>query len=97
MTMTMLDERTPDQIAADERTARPRPTDAAARAVWDVAATVCDPELPVLTIEDLGVLREASVVDGVAHVSITPTYSGCPAMFMIERDVRAALLAAGAP
>ena len=52
------------QIAADAGR-RDRPT---AAGVWDVAATVCDPELPVLTIEDLGVLREASVVDGVAHV-----------------------------
>jgi ring-1,2-phenylacetyl-CoA epoxidase subunit PaaD len=92
---TMVDERTQDEIAADERIARPRPDDSAAQAVWDVAATVCDPELPVLTIEDLGVLREASVVDGVAHVSITPTYSGCPAIASMATDVRTALVAAG--
>lgn len=63
--------------------------------MWDIAATVCDPELPVLTIEDLGVLREASIVDGVARVLITPTYSGCPAMSAIRADVRAALAQAG--
>ena len=96
MTMTtMTDERSQSDIDADERIARPRPQDAAAKAVWDVAATVCDPELPVLTIEDLGVLREASVVDGVAHVAITPTYSGCPAIASMATDVRKALVAAG--
>ena len=48
----------------EERIARPRPDDEASRRVWDIAATVCDPDIPVITIEDLGVLRSASVVDG---------------------------------
>jgi ring-1,2-phenylacetyl-CoA epoxidase subunit PaaD len=80
-----------------ETTARPRPTDAAAARVWDIAATVLDPEVPVLTIEDLGVLRSARLVDGRAHVTITPTYSGCPAMDAIRDDVVSALAAAGHP
>ena len=59
------------------------------------AAAVLDPELPVLTIEDLGVLRDVSV-DGVSVVvTVTPTYSGCPAMEVIERDVDAAVRAIG--
>lgn len=78
-----------------ERTARPKPASGEARRVWEVAATVLDPEVPVLTIEDLGVLRSAEVVAGVAQVTITPTYSGCPAMDTIRDDVISALAAAG--
>lgn len=78
-----------------EQMARPRPTDEAAARVWDVAARVLDPEVPVLTIEDLGVLRDARLVDGRAHVTITPTYSGCPAMDTIRDDIHAALVGAG--
>ena len=54
-------------------------------------AEVCDPEIPVITIEDLGILRDVQVQDGRVVVTITPTYSGCPAMQEIEADVRAAL------
>src|SRR4051812_2629871 len=49
---------------------------------WDAASQVVDPEIPVLTIADLGVLRGVSVTDGRVEVAITPTYSGCPAMNM---------------
>jgi ring-1,2-phenylacetyl-CoA epoxidase subunit PaaD len=59
--------------------------------VREVLATVTDPEIPVITIEDLGILRAVEVRDGRIHVTITPTYSGCPAMQEIEADVRAAL------
>ena len=72
-----------------------RPADPAAAAAWDVAATVCDPEIPVLTIEDLGVLRRVEVGDDGVQVAITPTYSGCPAMDAIREDVTAALTDAG--
>lgn len=62
----------------------------------EVLDTVFDPEIPVLTIKDLGVLREAYLTDdGTAVVTITPTYSGCPAMGMIEVNIRAALQEAG--
>lgn len=83
--------------AADhtESVARPRPTDAASAAVWDLAATVVDPEVPVLTIADLGILREASVSGGSVLVSITPTYSGCPAVEAIRDDIVTVLAAAG--
>ncbi len=64
--------------------------------VWAAAAGVLDPEVPVLTIADLGVLREAEVLDdGTAVVTVTPTYSGCPAMDVIRRDVDQAVRAAG--
>ena len=56
------------------------------------AAAVLDPEVPVLTIDDLGVLREVNVHgDGRVDVAITPTYSGCPAMDAIRQDVTKAL------
>jgi ring-1,2-phenylacetyl-CoA epoxidase subunit PaaD len=58
---------------------------------WDVAASVVDPEIPVLTIADLGVLREVAVNDGRVEVTITPTYSGCPAMNMITLEIGLAL------
>lgn len=63
---------------------------------WEAAARVCDPEIPVLTIEDLGVLRAVQVGDsGETVVTITPTYSGCPAMLVMEADILGALRAAG--
>ena len=64
-------------------------------AAWEIAARVVDPEVPVLTIEDLGVLRDVAVADGRVTVTITPTYSGCPAMDVIRDDVIMALTAAG--
>lgn len=63
----------------------------------DVAATVPDPELPFLTIAELGILRAVEVVDDRVIVSITPTYSGCPAMREIHSDVRKRLADAGYP
>ncbi len=54
--------------------------------------TVCDPEIPVLTIEDLGVLRDVSITENeCVQVVITPTYSGCPAMNTISMDIETAL------
>ena len=62
------------------------------------AAAVVDPEIPVLTIADLGVLRDVRVTEnGTVEVDITPTYSGCPAMSMIALQVEAAMLDAGVP
>ncbi|MCB1253212.1 MAG: phenylacetate-CoA oxygenase subunit PaaJ [Austwickia sp.] len=75
-----------------------RPADPAAARVWDLAATVVDPEVPVVTIEDLGILRSATVTDeGHAVVELTPTYSGCPAMGVLRDDVTAVLTDAGYP
>ncbi|WP_432479490.1 1,2-phenylacetyl-CoA epoxidase subunit PaaD [Nocardioides sp. GXQ0305] len=53
----------------------------------EVAATVTDPEMPMLTLEDLGVLRDVSLTDGAVVVAITPTYSGCPAMATMRDDL----------
>jgi ring-1,2-phenylacetyl-CoA epoxidase subunit PaaD len=62
---------------------------------WEIAATVVDPEIPVLTIEDLGVLRSVEEDGDRVRVELTPTYSGCPAIDAMRDDVRAALLGAG--
>jgi ring-1,2-phenylacetyl-CoA epoxidase subunit PaaD len=67
---------------------------AAARAV---AESVRDPELPVLTLADLGVLRDVAVEGERVVVTITPTYSGCPAMSAMRADLTARLRAAGYP
>lgn len=62
----------------------------------DVAGSVPDPEVPVLTIADLGVLRDVEVDDaGAVRVTVTPTYSGCPALDAIRADVVTALRGAG--
>ncbi len=60
-----------------------------------VAEQVLDPELPVLTLADLGVLRDVHEVDGSVVVTITPTYSGCPALDEMRADLRRKLLDAG--
>ena len=63
----------------------------------EAIATVPDPEVPVISVVELGIVRQVEVTDeGVVTVTITPTYSGCPAMFEIESDIRTALMAAGA-
>jgi ring-1,2-phenylacetyl-CoA epoxidase subunit PaaD len=59
----------------------------ATRTAYDVAATVTDPEMPMLTLEDLGVLRSVDERGGRVEVAITPTYSGCPAMATMRDDL----------
>lgn len=61
-----------------------------------IAENIPDPEIPVITLGDLGIVRDVFVdKDGVARVQLTPTYSGCPAIQVIEDDVCAALEEAG--
>lgn len=63
---------------------------------WGLTAAVLDPELPVLTIGELGILRDVAEDDrGRVHVQITPTYSGCPAMETIREDIVEVLTRAG--
>ena len=59
--------------------------------VWDVLESVPDPEIPVVSLRELGILREVREGASGIEVVITPTYSGCPAMDQIGDDVRAAL------
>lgn len=65
------------------------------RALIPILEKVSDPEIPVLSIMDMGVVRSAKVVNGKVYVEITPTYSGCPAMDVIGDDIKKALKSAG--
>ncbi|MFN5417041.1 MAG: 1,2-phenylacetyl-CoA epoxidase subunit PaaD [Flavobacteriia bacterium] len=59
--------------------------------IWDLLEQIADPEIPVLTIIDLGVVRTIEIANEKATITITPTYSGCPAMQVIEDDIKALL------
>jgi len=63
--------------------------------VREILSTVTDPEIPVLTIEDMGIIREINIHGKSVKVIITPTYSGCPAMDHIATDIKTALKNAG--
>ncbi|HMH21826.1 MAG TPA: 1,2-phenylacetyl-CoA epoxidase subunit PaaD [Puia sp.] len=63
--------------------------------IWSLLREVTDPEVPVLSVTDLGIIREVKVQDGTVELVITPTYSGCPAMDMIRTNIRMALLEHG--
>ena len=62
---------------------------------WTAAASVPDPEVPCVTVAELGILRWVELRDGVAVAGVSPTYSGCPAVLAIELAVEAALRNAG--
>lgn len=80
--------------------------------VWEILETVCDPEIPVLSVVDLGIIRSVEIIlpdaicletvssnpletNATILVTITPTYTGCPAMDMIASEIKMALLAEG--
>jgi ring-1,2-phenylacetyl-CoA epoxidase subunit PaaD len=63
---------------------------------WDVLARVADPEIPVISVTELGIVREVRAQGPAVEVVVTPTYSGCPATEEIGRSIAAALRAAGA-
>ena len=63
--------------------------------IWRILNTINDPEIPVISVVDLGIVREVKYDDNVCEVIITPTYSGCPAMDMIMVSIRMALLSHG--
>lgn len=63
--------------------------------VYGVLNTVMDPEVPVISVVELGIVRDVAIQHDAVTITITPTYSGCPAMREIEADIRTALLARG--
>ncbi len=65
------------------------------KAIWKILETVPDPEVPVLSVTDLGIIREVKMNDAAIEIVITPTYTGCPAMDMIAMNIRLALLEQG--
>jgi len=67
-----------------------------ADAVWGALAGIPDPEIPVVSLVDLGVVKDVAVEGVRVHVSFTPTFLGCPALERMRRDMEAALAALGA-
>jgi ring-1,2-phenylacetyl-CoA epoxidase subunit PaaD len=63
-------------------------TEVSIKDIWNLLELVHDPEIPVLSVVDLGVVRDVKTLDGEVEILITPTYSGCPAMNTIETDIR---------
>ena len=63
--------------------------------IWRLLEDVVDPEVPVLTVIDLGIIREVKINENEVEVIITPTYSGCPAMDMISMNIKLALIEHG--
>ena len=63
---------------------------------WDVLAAIPDPEIPAISITDLGIVRDVACHGEQVDVTVTPTYSGCPATEMIQEDIVRALREAGA-
>lgn len=63
---------------------------------WDILGRVPDPEIPAISVTELGIVRDVRMDDAGVEVVVTPTYSGCPATEAIERSIRDALSAAGA-
>ncbi|BAN49006.1 1,2-phenylacetyl-CoA epoxidase subunit PaaD [Metapseudomonas resinovorans] len=84
----------PGELIASDRGARSGAPDDLARA-WSVLGAVMDPEVPVVSVVDLGIVRGLDWQDGHLHVVVTPTYSGCPATEVIEQDIEQALEGAG--
>jgi ring-1,2-phenylacetyl-CoA epoxidase subunit PaaD len=71
------------------------PVEGFREAVFDLLEEVCDPEIPVLSILDLGIVRDVKMNDDEIEIIITPTYSGCPAMDAISMDIRFKLIELG--
>ncbi|MFM2387789.1 MAG: hypothetical protein RL660_2546 [Bacteroidota bacterium] len=63
--------------------------------IYNLLEAVCDPEVPVLTVLDLGIVRDVRIAEDVVEVDITPTYSGCPAMNTIATNLKFELIAHG--
>jgi ring-1,2-phenylacetyl-CoA epoxidase subunit PaaD len=71
-------------------------TEPAEAGIWRILEEVKDPEVPVLSVVDLGIIRKVHLsADGTIQISITPTYSGCPAMDAISMDIRLKLIENG--
>ena len=73
----------------------PLKADDQAAIAWQVAAAVPDPEVPCVSVADLGILRAVELDGDVAVAKVTPTYSGCPAVLAIEFAIETALIEAG--
>ena len=66
-----------------------------AEQVWKRFAEIADPEIPVISLVDLGVIRSVDVRDGQVHVEFTPTFLGCPALEVMKRQLEQAVVELG--
>lgn len=92
--MSALTQRIP-LLPAEEYERRQRRANSPWQALWSALDAVKDPEIPVISIWELGVLQDLALEGDTVVVTITPTYSGCPAMDVIAEDVGQALVEAG--
>jgi ring-1,2-phenylacetyl-CoA epoxidase subunit PaaD len=84
-----------DLMPAEQYEAETARRESAFPQIWDVLDTVKDPEIPVLSIWELGILRGVEMDGDTVVVTITPTYSGCPAMDAVAEDIVTGLAATG--
>jgi ring-1,2-phenylacetyl-CoA epoxidase subunit PaaD len=64
--------------------------------IWDILQTVPDPEIPVVSVVDMGIIQSIAIGEtGTVHIQMTPTFAGCPAIAMMQQGIQAALEAAG--
>ncbi len=67
------------------------------QAVWNALDTVTDPEIPVVSVVELGIIQDVEVRDGEVYVAMTPTFAGCPALYLMKDEIRAAVENLGVP
>ena len=82
-------------LPAEEHARRQRRARSSVSSVWDLLDSITDPEIPAISLWELGVLQDVTQQGDTLVVTITPTYSGCPAVRVMQEDVSAALDAAG--
>lgn len=70
-------------------------TTTSTKEIWSILETVMDPEVPVVSVIDLGIVRDVKLNNEEVEVTITPTYSGCPAMDVISMNIKIALISHG--
>lgn len=63
--------------------------------IWEILTTVEDPEVPVINVCELGIIRNVEIVRETVFVTVTPTYSGCPAVEVIDLNIRVAIMEEG--
>jgi ring-1,2-phenylacetyl-CoA epoxidase subunit PaaD len=82
-------------LPVEELARRGRRQNSSVPDIWDLLDSVMDPEIPVISLYELGVLQDITWNDGTVELVLTPTYIGCPALGIMEEDARAALAAGG--
>lgn len=65
--------------------------------LWQALDSVADPEIPVVSVVELGIIQRAELRDGEVYVAITPTFAGCPALYVMKEEIRAAVEGLGVP